>query len=122
MASVAGVMVADIAAARRFDRPSNGRVSKTFTVNRPPEEVAQLWLDLQMLPEADNIRFDCAPGGRGTEVRVQFRPHLFGSMRQGAVQEQLRQFKQLAETGEVARSDERARVLQPAPSMDGGGR
>lgn len=114
MASVAGVMVADIAAARRLDRSATAegregradraaRVSKTFTVNRPPEEVAQLWLDLKVLPQIENIRFDLAPGRRGTEVRVQFHPRLFGTLREGAVQEQLRQFKQFAETGEVAR-------------------
>lgn len=111
MASVAGVMVADIAAARRLDRSGTAgrhedradRVSKTFTVNRPPEEVAQLWLDLKVLPQIENIRFDVAPGRRGTEVRVQFHPRLFGKLREGAVQEQLRQFKQIAETGEVAR-------------------
>lgn len=130
MASVAGVMVADLAAARRLQRSSKGHhtsqdqpdgVSKTFTVNRPPDEVAQLWLDLEMLPQVDSIRFDTAPGARGTEVRVQFRPKLFGKLRKGAVQEQLRQFKQLAETGEVARSDGSARVLQPAQPVGAGG-
>jgi uncharacterized membrane protein len=136
MSSVAGVMVADIAAARRLSRdderddqyasehPSD-RVSKTFTINRAPEEVAQLWLDMQMLPQVDHIQFDTAPGGRGTEVRVQFRPRLFGKLRKGAVQEQLRQFKQFAETGEIARSDGSASLLQPAqplpdPQLAGG--
>jgi hypothetical protein len=132
MASVAGVMVADIAAARRLDRSSSagasrqdqpGRVSKTFTVNRSPEEVAQLWLDMQLLPEVETVRFDTAPGGRGTEVRLQFHPRLFGKLRKGAVQEKLRQFKQIAETGEVSRSDGSTSVLQPAqPAGPGGGR
>jgi len=127
MASVAGVMAADIVAARRVgqesartggaeDRPD--LVSKTFTVNREPEEVAQRWLDLQMLPGVDQIRFDAAPGGRGTEVRVRFRPRLFGKLRKGAVQKQLRQFKQIVETGEVARSEGSESVLQPAQPLD----
>ena len=122
MASVAGVMVTDIAAARGLERSTNERVSKTFTINRAPEEVAQLWCDMRMLPDADNVRFDSAPGGRGTEVRVHFRPSLLGQMRKGAVQEKLRQFKQFAETGEVARSDGSARVLQPAQPLSQGGR
>jgi uncharacterized membrane protein len=135
MASVAGVMAADILAARRVGDDArrspatddrHDRVSKTFTVNREPEEVAQRWLELQMLPDVDHIRFDPAPGNRGTEVRVQFRPRLFGKLRKGAVQEQLRQFKQIVETGEVARSDGSASVLQPAqpigePTLAGSG-
>jgi uncharacterized membrane protein len=135
MASVAGVMAADILAARRVGDDArrspatddrHDRVSKTFTVNREPEEVAQRWLELQMLPDVDHIRFGPAPGNRGTEVRVQFRPRLFGKLRKGAVQEQLRQFKQIVETGEVARSDGSASVLQPAqpigePTLAGSG-
>jgi hypothetical protein len=110
-ASLAPVLIADIAAARRLDR--NGgrraagkdrprRVSKVFTVNRAPDEVAEFWEQAGMLDGVDTVRFDAAPGGRGTEVRVEFHPHLFGSLRKGRVQEKLRQFKQLAETGEVA--------------------
>lgn len=120
MASVAGVMVADIASARSLDRTLGrrkdraDRVSKTFTVNRAPEEVARLWREMQVLPQVDHIRFDTAPGGRGTEVRVLFRPRLFGKLRKGAVQEQLRQFKQFAETGEVSRSDGSSSILQHA--------
>jgi len=126
MASVAGVMVADIAAARQrqdssthssYGEDQSDRVSKTFTINRAPEDVAQLWRELDVLPDVDHIRFDTAPAGQGTEVRVRFRPRLIGKLRKGAVQEQLRQFKQLAETGEVARSDGSASVLQPAQPM-----
>lgn len=122
-ASVAGVMIADIAAARQLDRESSEqrpredrpeRVSKAFTVNRSPEEVAQRWLELQMLPQVDSVRFDAAPGGRGTEIRVQFQPKWIGALRKSKVQEQLRQFKQLVETGEVTRSDGSASLLQPA--------
>lgn len=128
-ASVAGVMVADIAAARELDRSSRSsrsswqiedrsqRVSKTFTVNRPPEEVAQRWLELQMLPQLDTVRFDPAPGGRGTEIRVEFQPAWIGALRKGKVQEQLRQFKQLVETGEVARNSATASVLRPAQPL-----
>jgi hypothetical protein len=46
---------------------------------------------------------DLAPGDRGTEVRVQFLPRWFGRRSPARVQELLRQFKQMAETGEIAR-------------------
>lgn len=117
-ASLTPILLADIAAARRLDRNGRAigprkdrapRVSKVFTVNRAPEEVARLWQDAGVLEGVDTVRFDAAPGGRGTEVRVEFRPHLFGALRKGRVQEKLRQFKQFAETGEVARADVRAR-------------
>lgn len=130
IASVAGVMVADVEAARRLGRTPDrrraragraDRVSKTFTVNRPAEEVAERWLELRMLPEVDDVRFDAAPGGRGTEIRVQFAPGLFQKFRKGQVQEQLRQFKQLVETGEIARSDGSTSRLQAAlPLSDTG--
>lgn len=125
-ASVAGVTIADIVAARQLDRePSDEewredrprRVSKTFTVNRSPEEVAQRWLELEMLPQVDSVRFDAAPGGRGTEIRVQFHPKWIGPRRKSKVQEHLRQFKQLIETGEVTRSDETPSLLQPAQPL-----
>lgn len=127
-ASLTPILLADIVAARRLDRTGGARqarkdrterVSKVFTVNRPPEEVAQLWDEIGILEGAENVRFDAAPGGRGTEVRIEFHPRLFGSLRKGRVQEQLRQFKQLAETGEVARSSDRANVLQPPVPLPG---
>jgi len=123
MASVAGVMIADIAAARGRERDRAGgnnrpeRVSKTFTVNRPPDEVAQRWSEMQLLPQVDSVSFDPAPGGRGTEVRVCFAPAWLGSRRKGKVQEQLRQFKQLVETGEITRSEGSTGVLQPAQPL-----
>ena len=129
-ASLAPILLADIAAARRLGRSGGARaerrdrtdrVSKVFTVNRPPEEVAQLWDEVGILDGAENVRFDAAPGGRGTEIRIEFHPRMFGSLRKGRVQEQLRQFKQLAETGEVARSSGRGSVLkapQPLPGME----
>ena len=64
MASVAGVLAADVMAARRLGR-ENGparmadlrprqrttvRVSKTFTINAPPDEVYSFWRQLENLP------------------------------------------------------------------------
>jgi hypothetical protein len=107
-ASLAGALVADVAAARdgHPSRPDRARpISKAFTINRAPDDVAQLWNELDPLGDVvEHVRFDVAPGDRGTEVRVQFHPRWFGRKSPARVQELLRQFKQLAETGEVARS------------------
>jgi hypothetical protein len=139
MASIAGVMVADIAAARVVapddGRPSGGKdhsrdVSKVFTINRPPEEVAQLWNELSLLDDVvDEVAFDAGPAARGTEVRITFRAGWFGRSSARTVEQKLRQFKQLIETGEIARSHGSSSVLQPArplastrqDSMGGGG-
>jgi hypothetical protein len=107
-ASLAGALAADVAAARQLQR-DHARldhaqaVSKAFTINRSPDEVAQLWNELDPLGDiVEHVRFDLAPGDRGTEVRVQFQPRWFGRRSPARVQEQLRQFKQLAETGEIS--------------------
>jgi uncharacterized membrane protein len=75
-----------------------------------------------------SVRFAPAPGGRGTEVRVQlqYRPPagaagrtlawLFGEEPEQQIKEDLRRFKQLMETGEVPLSDgpDMKRPAQPA--------
>jgi uncharacterized membrane protein len=87
------------------DVESSPPVSKAFTVNRAPDEVAQLWSEIDPLGAiVEHVRFDVAPGNRGTEVHVQFHPRWFGRRSPARVQEQLRQFKQLAEAGEIARA------------------
>ena len=89
----------------RRDRADSPPVSKAFTINRAPDEVALLWTGLDPLGDiVERLRFELAPGGRGTEVHVQFHPGWFGRRSPAHVQELLRQFKQLAETGEIARS------------------
>src|SRR4051794_29104478 len=76
-------------------------VSKAFTINRMPDEVALLWNELDPVGDVvEHVRFDLAPGNRGTELHVQFQPGWFGRRSPARVQEQLRQFKQIAETGE----------------------
>ena len=126
--SRAGALAADIAAARRLpsqpssraDRPQE--ISKAFTINRPPEEVAQLWNELSPLGDVvEHVRFDLAPGDRGTEVRVRFVPRWFGRRSPAQVQEQLRQFKQLVETGEIARTGG-GRPVRKFGDMPEGGR
>jgi hypothetical protein len=125
LASVAGVMVADIVAARGLssDRSADPNPSdlvwKAFTINRSPDEVAERWSELDPLPDiVQSVRFDAAPGGQGTEVRVSFEPGWFGRSSAGNVQETLRQFKQLLETGEVTRSTGSRSLLRPAQPID----
>jgi uncharacterized membrane protein len=76
----------------------------------------------QSVPGSDvqhsgRVRFDAAPGGRGTEVRVQMQyvppagvfgatiARFFGQEPRQQVQSDLRKLKQVLETGEVIRSD-----------------
>ena len=111
----------------REDEESSPPVSKAFTVYRTPDEVAQLWNELDPLGDiVEHVRFDLAPGHRGTEIHVRFHPRWFGRRSPARVQELLRQFKQLAETGEIARSDgapegelaERKLGQRPAQPLD----
>jgi uncharacterized membrane protein len=96
-------------------------VSKAFTINRAPDEVAQLWNEMDPLGDiVEHVRFDLAPGDRGTEVRVQFLPRWFGRRSPARVQEQLRQFKQLVETGEIARSTGSRTVRELGDMPEGG--
>jgi uncharacterized membrane protein len=189
LASVAGVMVADIVAARRLGSGSQRsdkrkdntvRVSKTFTISRSREDVYGFWRQLDNLPqfmthlesvellgnqrsrwvargpggfkvawEAETIedapnrsiswrslpgsnvenrgtvRFDRAPGNRGTELRVllEYAPpggrtadllvKMIGQSPEQVIQEDLRRLKQLLESGEVATASASSSVLQP---------
>jgi uncharacterized membrane protein len=119
----AAVAIRQLAGSRRDDRQdASSAVSKAFTINRSPDEVAQLWNELDPLGDVvEHVRFDVAPGERGTEVRVQFQPAWFGRRSPARVQELLRQFKQLAETGEIARSTG-SRTVREFGDMPEGGR
>src|SRR4051812_15778769 len=65
-----------------------------ITVNRQLEQVEQRWSEAGI--EA-TVRFDPAPGDRGTEI------HVEGDGAQ--LKDRLRRFKARVETGEVPRSD-----------------
>jgi uncharacterized membrane protein len=82
------------------------------------EEVPNQYLAWRSLQGSDvdhsgSVRFEPAPGGRGTIVRVQMRyqppagragvalARLFGEVPAQQVQEDLRRFKQVLETGEI---------------------
>ena len=76
------------------------------TVYRSRQDVERLWsLDLGDA----TVRFEDAPGDRGTEIHVELRgTGIAGKLRGKAlakVKDELRRFKQRAETGQVPRSD-----------------
>ena len=90
-----------------------------ITVHRPPEEVRRMWHTGEYPHEyVDGINaavtFRDAPGDRGTEIHVQpergtglggLVQKLRRSVSLAKVMDDLRRFKQLVETGEVARSE-----------------
>jgi uncharacterized membrane protein len=120
-AALAARQVSGRRLSRAHGEPSPS-VRKAFTINRPPDEVAQLWNELDPLGDVvEHVRFDTAPGNRGTEIRVRFVPRWFGRRSPARVQELLRQFKQMAETGEIARSTG-SRTVREFGDMPEGGR
>jgi len=93
---------------------------KTFSwdadiINDIPDQlIAWRTLDGSDIDHAGSVRFEPAPGGRGTEVRVtvEYRPpagkigtaaaRLLGTEPKQVLDEDLRRFKQLMEAGELA--------------------
>ena len=93
-----------------------------ITVNRSPEEVQRLWASPEHRSEYLDganaaVRFAAAPGDRGTEIHVELAADmpggkpvemmqkLVGMAPRAKAMDELRRFKQLVETGEIARSD-----------------
>jgi uncharacterized membrane protein len=87
------------------------------TEDRPNELIAWRSLEGSEVTNAGSVRFERAPGGRGTVVHVEidYSPpggavgalvaKLFGEEPDGQLQTDLRRFKQVIETGEVVISD-----------------
>jgi uncharacterized membrane protein len=99
-----------------------------MVTDRPNEQIAWRSLPGADVQNAGSVRFHPAPGGRGTEVRVdlQYAPpagklgalvaKLFGEEPSQQVINDLRRFKQVMETGEVTVSDATTKgnkLLQP---------
>lgn len=77
---------------------------QAVTVKAPLEIVEAAWVEwcasgLTRLKNDYAVRFEPAPGARGTEV------HLSGGGSSGTLREELRRFKQRLETGEIPMSD-----------------
>ena len=107
------------------------RVSESITINQSMERVEERWTNLDTLPESLRqcrrasdggpdraiAEFRHAPGGRGTEVRIEmeYTPRggvlgaalakVLGGDPTGQVRQDLRRFKQIVETGEIVLSD-----------------
>jgi uncharacterized membrane protein len=126
MGSVGGIMVADLAAAVRMTRrrrpeepKQERRVRTAVTVRRPREDVERFWHDFRRTIEwgGESIQFTRAPGNRGTEIHVELQPplpggrlgegvaKLAGRVTEQLIEDDLRRFKQVLETGIVVRSD-----------------
>lgn len=93
-----------------------------ITVYRSRAEVEQLWRSWEQRPEqvddgSAKVAFATAPGDRGTEILVELQDNgpggklgevvesVVGAAPLAKLKDDLRHFKQLVETGEVARSD-----------------
>ena len=94
--------------------------------DRPHELIAWRSLEGAGVDNAGSVHFKSAPGGRGTEVRVELQyippggvigatiAKLLGEEPGQQVKEDLRRFKQLMEAGEVVQSEASARGRGPA--------
>jgi uncharacterized membrane protein len=106
----------------------------TITVFRSRGEVERLWQSSDDRPDG-TVSFTEAPGDRGTEIHVELSDggklsgvtkKLTGSDPRAKAMDQLRRFKQLAETGEITRSEgtpegeaaERKLKQRPAQPLD----
>lgn len=93
---------------------------QAITIKAPLEAVESGWIQWCATGHANlnndyAIRFEPAPGARGTEV------HLSGGGSTGTIRDELRRFKQRLETGEVPVSDGPG-LSRPAQPRDAAGR
>ena len=98
-----------------------------ITYDRPNERIAWQSLEGSTVPNHGSVRFDPAPGSRGTEVRVdlvyevpggraaQLVGKLFGEEPEQQIDEDLRRLKQILEAGEIATARPEHRHETPRP-------
>jgi uncharacterized membrane protein len=123
---------------RRSRWRARGPAGTTFeweaemVVDRENEWIAWRSVEGSGIRNSGSVRFQRAPGARGTEVRVQMEysppagalgrtiARLFGEEPEWQIADDLRRFKQLMETGEIPMSDGPAlwRAAQPAATAD----
>jgi uncharacterized membrane protein len=127
MAQLTPVAAADVFEALHLSRkqgpPQSGkRIRKAVTIAKPRQQVEEAWVNARELREkvdshGAQVSFLEAPGGRGTELAVEFvhdppagdfgvaYEKLTGQDLATQLADDLRRFKALVETGEVVRSD-----------------
>jgi uncharacterized membrane protein len=127
IAAVSGVAVVDVKTARALSRAQRATVErnpmkiiKCITVHKSPDEVRKLWSSVVESADPSDrviVRFTPARMGRATEVRVEMLDvpaggvlftalaKLTGMATRGDLDRALKQFKQIAELGEVVHSD-----------------
>jgi uncharacterized membrane protein len=100
------------------------------TQDVPGQSIAWQSVEGSSVDNAGSVRFQPAPGGRGTEVHVEidYSPpggaigaavaKVFGEEPNQQIGDDLRRFKQLIETGEIARSDGAPLGTRTANTMD----
>ncbi|MBA3748984.1 MAG: SRPBCC family protein [Solirubrobacterales bacterium] len=88
-----------------------------MTADVPGERISWRSIEGSKIDNSGTVRFVAAPGDQGTEIHVELRyappagavgatiAKLFGEEPAVSVKDDLRRFKQIVETGEVARSD-----------------
>jgi uncharacterized membrane protein len=86
---------------RSADRPTFISPEIEITGEREHEWIAWRSVEASEVEQSGTVRFEHAPGGRGTEVHVE----VFGAAARQQLREELRRLKQLLETGEVPVSD-----------------
>ena len=129
----------------RLEWVSRGPLGKQFQWNAEiVEDRENELISWRSLPDSEienqgSVRFQQAPEGRGTEMRVElmYRPpagklgvvfaRLFGEEPEQQVREDLRRFKELMEAGEIATTDgqphgRRSKVTTMLKSVSGSGR
>ncbi len=99
-----------------------------ITEDQPNERLAWRSLDGADVDNSGEVRFERAPGGRGTILRVEMRytppggvfgamaAKLFGEEPQMQVRDDLRRLKQVLETGEVTVAEGSMALTHPAQS------
>lgn len=119
MVAVLGVTVLDAVTGAKLQKEQPPQKDKkkvlAVTINRPLQEVSQRWREVAGdLSDQGNVTFSVAPGGRGTEVRVEITSasrvkkavgRFLHTDPEQVVGGDLRKVKQLIELGEIIHSD-----------------
>lgn len=119
MVAVLGVTVLDAVTSAKLqkEQPEQEPRKKVLavTINRPLQEVSHRWREVAGdIAEKGNVTFSVAPGGRGTEVRVEITlpsriKTAVGRIMHSDVEQladgDLHKVKQLIELGEIIHSD-----------------